>query len=76
MFKPPPLIFQTTIGTKVAQKMSWMTGPTEHYEYIRMRGPHGKGYAEMRIGQIKNHLVEHNSINNLRNSNSNLNGNR
>ena len=56
--------------------MSWMTGPTEHYEYIRMRGPHGKGYAEMRIGQIKNHLVEHNSINNLRNSNSNLNGNR
>ena len=54
--------------------MSWMTGPTEHYEYIRMRGPQGKGYAEMRIGQIKNHLVEHNSINNLRNSNSNLNG--
>jgi len=54
---------KTTLGTKMVQKMSWMTGNAEHYEYIRMRGPHGKGYAEMRIGQCKSDLVEHNNIN-------------
>ena len=56
---------QTTIGTKFVQKMSWinMGGSAEHFEYIRMRGPYGKGFAEMRIGLCKNNLVEHNGIN-------------
>ena len=43
--------------------MSWMSAPNDHFEYIRMRGPHGKGYAEMRIGVMKSNLVEHNKIN-------------
>ncbi|XP_066917535.1 uncharacterized protein KIAA0930 homolog [Clytia hemisphaerica] len=54
---------KTSIGTKMAQKMSWMSAPNDHFEYIRMRGPHGKGYAEMRIGVMKSNLVEHNKIN-------------
>lgn len=56
-----------SIGTKVAQKMSWMSAQNDHFEYIRMRGPHGKGYAEMRIGILKNDLVEHSKINKKRN---------
>ncbi|XP_057289640.1 uncharacterized protein KIAA0930 homolog isoform X2 [Hydractinia symbiolongicarpus] len=56
---------KTSLGTKISQKMSlsWMTGVNEHFEYIRMRGPHGKGYAEMRVGLCRDDLVEHNTIN-------------
>ena len=46
--------------------MSWMSASNDHFEYIRMRGPHGKGYAEMRIGVMKSNLVEHNKINKSR----------
>ncbi|XP_012555871.1 uncharacterized protein KIAA0930 homolog isoform X1 [Hydra vulgaris] len=64
---------KTTIGTKFAQKMSWINlgGSTDHFEYIRMRGPYGKGFAEMRIGLCKNNLVEHNGINRHRNKDVN-----
>lgn len=60
------------LGSKVVQKisLSWMNGGggagNEHFEYIRMRGPHGKGYAEMRIGLCRSDLVEHNNINRYR----------
>jgi len=59
---------KTPLGSKVAQKMSlpWSGSKSEHFEYIRMRGPHGKGYAEMRIGLCRNDLVEHNNINRYR----------
>lgn len=43
-----------------------MSAANDHFEYIRMRGPHGKGYAEMRIGILKSNLVEHNTINKYR----------
>jgi len=49
--------------------MSWMSAPNDHFEYIRMRGPHGKGYAEMRIGILKEDLVEHSKINKNRRMN-------
>lgn len=43
-----------------------MSAANDHFEYIRMRGPHGKGYAEMRIGVLKSNLVEHNAIDKYR----------
>ena len=39
----------------MAQKMSlsWMASNNDHTEFIRMRGPRGKGFAEMAINQYK-----------------------
>ena len=40
---------------KVAQKMSlgWLSNDQDHTEFIKMKGPHGKGFAEMAIRQYK-----------------------
>ena len=39
----------------MAHKMSlgWMASDPDHVEFIRMRGPHGKGFAEMAISHFK-----------------------
>ena len=39
----------------MAQKMSmaWLSNDHDHIEFIRMRGPHGKGFAEIAISQYK-----------------------
>ena len=46
----------------MAQRMSlsWMTGGSDHVEFIRMRGPHGKGYAEMAVSHYKDEFIENN----------------
>ncbi len=40
---------------KLAQKMSlgWMASDRDHIEFVRMRGPHGKGFAEMAVSQYR-----------------------
>eukprot|EP00112_Aurelia_sp_Birch-Aquarium-sp1_P025604 Seg859.10 transcript_id=Seg859.10/GoldUCD/mRNA.D3Y31 product="putative protein KIAA0930-like" protein_id=Seg859.10/GoldUCD/D3Y31 len=44
-----------SFGLKMAQKMSmaWLSNDHDHIEFIRMRGPHGKGFAEIAISQYK-----------------------
>ncbi|XP_065070334.1 uncharacterized protein KIAA0930 homolog [Rhopilema esculentum] len=44
-----------SFGMKVAQKMSlgWLSNDQDHTEFIKMKGPHGKGFAEMAIRQYK-----------------------
>ena len=42
------------MSSKMAQRMSmgWFKGH-KRVEYMRMRGPHGKGHAEMAISRVK-----------------------
>eukprot|EP00794_Sanderia_malayensis_P018132 gene18132-19942_t len=44
-----------SFGLKLAKRMSlgWMASDHDHVEFIRMRGPHGKGFAEMAISHFK-----------------------
>ena len=40
---------------KMAQRMSlgWYQGTKERTEFVRMRGPQGKGHAEMAVNRVK-----------------------
>ena len=46
--------FQASLTSKMAQRMSlgWFKGH-KRVEYVRMRGPGGKGHAEMAVSRVK-----------------------
>ena len=43
--------FQSSFGSKMVQKMTLglLSHHEDHTEFIRMRGPHGKGFAQMAV---------------------------
>ena len=55
---------QSSVASKVAQKMSmgWWPGPAS-VEFIKMKGPAGKGHAEMAICQQKSSTESRTSLN-------------
>ena len=47
-------IKQASLGSRVAQKMSLgLWNGTERMEFVRMKGPQGKGHAEMAVTKPK-----------------------
>ena len=47
-------IFQASLTSRWAHTMSlgWFKGH-KRVEFVRMRGPHGKGFAEMAVSRVK-----------------------
>ncbi|CAH0560599.1 unnamed protein product [Brassicogethes aeneus] len=52
---------QSSLGTKMAQRMTFglfSTSATQRCEFVRMKGPQGKGHAEMAVTKPKGSGVE------------------
>ena len=49
------IILQASLTSKVVQSMSlgWLTKSHKRVEFVRMRGPHSKGHAEMAVSRVK-----------------------
>jgi len=51
-----PLISQASLGSKMAQKMTFgffSGASSQRVEYVRLRGPHDKGHAEIAVSKPK-----------------------
>lgn len=59
---PIDLFQQSSISTKLAQRMTFGlfsgAGPQTRCEFVRMKGPQGKGHAEMAVTKPKGSGVE------------------
>jgi hypothetical protein len=46
---------QASLGSKMAQKMTFgfFGGSSQRVEYVRLRGPHDKGHAEIAVSKPK-----------------------
>lgn len=57
-----PIRQQSSISTKLAQRMTFGLfsggGPQTRCEFVRMKGPQGKGHAEMAVTKPKGSGVE------------------
>ena len=48
-------VLQASLSHRMAQKMSlgWYGSQRKRTEFVRMRGPQGKGHAEMAVSRVK-----------------------
>ena len=49
---PPPARPQVSVAARMAQKMSFGFYKYSNMEFVRMKGPQGKGHAEMAVSRV------------------------
>lgn len=49
------MLLQASLTTKMVQRMSlgWISKTHKRVEFVRMRGPSGKGFAEIAVSRMK-----------------------
>lgn len=50
--RPPPACPQVSVAARMAQKMSFGFYKYSNMEFVRMKGPQGKGHAEMAVSRV------------------------
>lgn len=57
-------ICQASLGSKMAQKMTFgfFGGSSQRVEYVRLRGPHDKGHAEIAVSKPKGFYFEQQNL--------------
>lgn len=48
----PPFPRQVSVAAKMAQRMSFGFYKYSNMEFVRMKGPQGKGHAEMAVSRV------------------------
>lgn len=48
----PSTCWQVSVAARMAQKMSFGFYKYNNMEFVRMKGPQGKGHAEMAVGRV------------------------
>lgn len=46
------VVFQVSVAAKMAQRMSFGFYKYNNMEFVRMKGPQGKGHAEMAVSRV------------------------
>ena len=50
--RPSPTCPQVSVAARMAQKMSFGFYKYNNMEFVRMKGPQGKGHAEMAVNRV------------------------